>query len=235
MGKKIEEIASGRGHQIVLRIDEHTRDWNMKEAELAIDFSTPETAFEHIRRSIDKGVPVVSGTTGWLQRWEEAVSHCRANGGALLYASNFSLGVNLFFELNRRLAGLMAGHRDYRVYMEETHHIHKKDSPSGTAISLAEDIEKTSGDYRGWTLLNGPTDEGRNASSNGSPRTVPIRSFREGEVPGIHAVQYRSDVDLIRIEHEAFNRDGFALGAVIAGEWLLGKTGVFSMKDVLGL
>lgn len=242
MGRKIAEIAASRGHEIVVTTDENTGDWDLGRAELAIDFSTPAVAFGHISRCLQEGIPIVSGTTGWLGQWEQAVNLCREKQGAFLYASNFSLGVNLFFELNRRLAQLMNDQTDYQISLLEVHHIHKLDSPSGTAISLAEDIIRKSGQYRDWQLEEvppGPRPDqigGTPAESvNSETSTIPIYSQRKDEVPGTHVVTYESAVDRIRIEHEAFSRDGFALGAVIGAEWLLGRTGVFSMKDVLGI
>ncbi len=226
MGRKIEEIALNRGHEIALRVDEDHLDWQLDGIDVAIDFSTPEVAFNHIAGCLKHGVPVVSGTTGWLDQWEEVIRICQQTQGAFLYASNFSLGVNLFFQLNRQLARLMNPHSDYEVSLEETHHIHKKDSPSGTAITLAEGAVEKLDRYSGWY---------RSEEEPGDPESLPIASIREGEVPGIHTVEYRSGVDRIRITHEALNRDGFALGAVIAAEWLPGRIGVFSVKDVLGL
>ncbi len=226
MGRKIEEIARKRGHEIALRVDVENPDWQPNGIDVAIDFSTPGVAFGHITRCLENGVPIVSGTTGWLDQWEEVTRICRDRKGAFLYASNFSLGVNLFFELNRQLAVLMNPYSDYQVSLEETHHIHKKDSPSGTAITLAEDALDKLDRYSGWYPIEG---------SPGGSGKLPVSSYREGEVPGIHSVEYRSAEDRIRITHEAFGRDGFALGAVVAAEWLPGRIGVFSVKDVLGL
>ena len=222
MGKLIEQIAIQRGHEVVARIDINNSDQELNEIDIAIDFSTPEAAFDNISRCLNSGIPVVSGTTGWTDRYPEAVALCEKQGGALLCASNFSLGVNIFFAINKQLAKLIGPIEDYQLSIEETHHIHKLDAPSGTAISLADDIIANSS-HESWSLET----EGGNG--------IPIRSKREGEVPGIHCVTYRGPVDEIEIRHEAFNRNGFALGAVIAAEWLQGKTGVFAMEDVLNL
>lgn len=221
MGKMIEGIATQRGHQVVARISKND-ELNLNNAEVAIDFSIPEAAFGNITHCFSKRVPVVSGTTGWLDRFEEALSICHEHRGAFIYASNFSLGVNLFFELNKKLAKMMSGIDTYKPNMEEIHHIHKLDAPSGTAITLAEGImENTS--YNSWAL------------DQDKENTISIHSERTGEVPGTHTISWESPVDRIDITHTAHNREGFALGAVIAAEWLKDKAGVFSMKDVLEL
>ncbi len=222
MGKMIEKIAVRRGHQIVARIDLNSPQPNFSNIEVAIDFSTPHAAFDNIMTCIDHGVPIISGTTGWLHDYDKAVSHCKEQNGAFIYASNFSLGVNIFFELNTILAKMMANLDSYAVRMEETHHNQKLDTPSGTAITLAEDIIANT-NFIGWQL------------NEGSDREIPIVSYREGQVPGTHIVRYISAIDNIEIKHTAHNRQGFALGAVTAAEWLQGKTGVFTMKDVLNL
>ncbi|MEX0291634.1 MAG: 4-hydroxy-tetrahydrodipicolinate reductase [Flavobacteriaceae bacterium] len=222
MGKMIEQIAQQRNHMITAKIDIGTTEINYSDFDVAIDFSTPDAAFENIRSCFENKVPVISGTTGWLDKYEEAVTLCNENGTGFIYASNFSLGVNIFFELNAYLAGMMKNLDQYSVSMQEIHHTQKLDAPSGTAITLAEGIiEKTK--YKSWNL------------DGDSPDSIPINSEREGQVPGTHRVFYKSDVDTITIEHLANNREGFALGAVIAAEWILGKTGVFSMRDVLNL
>jgi len=222
MGRAIEKIAIKRGHKIILKIDNDQSDFDIRSADIAIDFSDPSAAYNNITNCIKKGVPVVSGTTGWLSKYDEVVNFCDQKNGSFIYASNFSIGVNLFFNLNDYLAKMMQKIDGYDVEMEETHHIHKLDAPSGTAITLAEKImENTDKDQ--WKI-----DE---ASKN----DLMIHVKREGEVPGTHSVQYKSDVDSIKIKHTAFNREGFALGAVIAAEWLLNKKGVFSMKDVLNI
>lgn len=222
MGKEIEKIALQRGHEIVIRKDVEPITVDLTQAEVAIDFSHPDAAFDNIVSCLDAGVPVISGTTGWLARYDEARTRCLEKKGAFLYASNFSIGVNLFFNLNAYLARMMANLPDYEVSMEETHHIHKLDAPSGTAISLARDILDNS-EKESWSL------------EKGSDRELLIRVKREGEVPGTHVVQYDSEADSIEIRHTAHNRTGFALGAVIAAEWILGRRGVFGMSDVLDL
>lgn len=222
MGKMIEQIAQERGHTIVAKIDVGTADVDYSAIDVAIDFSTPDAAFENITNCFKNGVPIISGTTGWLSRYNEAVEQCTENKGAFIYASNFSLGVNIFFELNAQLARMMSKLEQYKVFMEEIHHTQKLDAPSGTAITLAEGIIGNSS-YRDWKL------------DTADDRTIPITSIREGMVPGTHSICYESDVDSIEIKHTAHNRQGFALGAVIAAEWIQGKTGVFTMKDVLNL
>jgi 4-hydroxy-tetrahydrodipicolinate reductase len=222
MGKMIEHIAQERGHSIIAKIDADAQHIDYAAMDVAIDFSMPDAAYNNITGCFENGVPVISGTTGWLDRYSEAVAICEKHQGAFIYASNFSLGVNLFFELNAQLAKMMAGLKEYNVSMEEIHHTQKLDAPSGTAITLAEGIIQNS-DYEKWEL------------DNADERTIPITSIREGSVPGTHSITYESAVDKIEIKHEAFNREGFALGAVIAAEWLRGKTGVFTMKDVLNL
>lgn len=222
MGKTIEKIAGEREHDIVAKFDKDFTEGILEEADVAIDFSVPKVAFSNIKRAVDSNVPIVSGTTGWLDRYEEAVAHCREKNGAFIYASNFSLGVNLFFELNKKLAEMMNGFKDYKLAIEETHHTQKLDAPSGTAITLAEDIIGHSG-FKKWEL--GVTD---------SPSAIPINAIRKADVPGTHKVKYSSDIDEIEITHTAKSRQGFALGAVIAAEWIKGKKGVFSMKDVIG-
>lgn len=222
MGKMIEQIALDRGHSITAKIEANTFDIDFESMDVAIDFSTPDAAFDNITSCFENGVPVISGTTGWLENYTEAEKVCQEKKGAFIYASNFSLGVNIFFELNAHLAKMMSGLEQYKVSMEEIHHTQKLDAPSGTAITLAEGIINNSA-YKKWQLDESGTD------------TIPIKSIREGMVPGTHSISYESAVDKIEIKHEAYNREGFALGAVIAAEWIQGKTGVFSMKDVLNL
>ncbi|NNK18010.1 MAG: 4-hydroxy-tetrahydrodipicolinate reductase [Maribacter sp.] len=222
MGKMIEQIALNRGHQIVAKIDVDTTEINFSEMDVAIDFSMPTAAFNNIKRCIDNKVPIISGTTGWLNDYDKAVHYCNEHRGAFIYASNFSLGVNIFFELNEYLAKMMSHLKQYEVGMEEIHHTQKLDSPSGTAITLAEGIIANS-KYKNWSLEQGNEDE------------IIIHSKRRDAVPGTHKVVYQSRVDSIAIKHTAHNREGFALGAVIAAEWIKGKTGVFSMRDVLNL
>ncbi len=222
MGKTIEKIAIQRGHSVVLKIDDNNTQFDIRQAEIAIDFSDPSAAFNNLINCIENNIPVVCGTTGWLSKYDEIVDFCMTKGGAFIYASNFSIGVNLFFNLNAYLAKMMKNIKGYEVDMEEIHHIHKLDAPSGTAITLAEQIIENSTKNQ-WKL--------EEASNN----DLMIRVKREGEVPGTHSIQYKSVVDAIEIKHTAFNREGFALGAVIAAEWLVNKKGVFTMKDVLDI
>lgn len=222
MGRTIEGLAEQAGHEIVFVLDQDMQEGDLKNADVAIEFSTPEAAYNNIQKCILEGVPVVSGTTGWLDRYEEVLKLCEERNGSFIYASNFSIGVNLFFGLNEYLAKQMKQRSEYDVRITETHHTEKKDAPSGTAISLVEDILENMG-YSNW-FLEGTPGEG-----------VPIEARREGDVKGIHEIEYRSEVDKISIRHEAFSRDGFAKGALLAAEWLQDKKGVFSMKHVLGL
>jgi 4-hydroxy-tetrahydrodipicolinate reductase len=220
MGQIIERIATERGHEIVVRKSIDDTFAGIENAEIAIEFSAPDAAIENITKCFEIGIPVVSGTTGWLERYDEMVVLCNQKSSGMIYSSNYSLGVNLFFDLNEKLAVMMSKFKQYKVAMEEIHHIHKLDAPSGTAITLAEGVIKNS-DYSNWTL--------EQANQN----QIHIEAKRVGEVPGTHAVFYDSEIDSIEIKHTAHNREGFALGAVVAAEWLLGKKGVFSMRDVL--
>jgi 4-hydroxy-tetrahydrodipicolinate reductase len=222
MGQVIERIALERGHTIVLKKDEFNTYDGLYDADVAIDFSIPMVAVSNISSAINAGVPVVSGTTGWLEHYNEMVALCNEKKGGFISSSNFSLGVNIFFELNEYLAKIMAQLDNYTVTMEEIHHTQKLDAPSGTAISLAKGVIENS-KYSGYTLENPKDGE------------IHIEHKRIGDVPGTHTVNYNSIVDAIEIKHTAHNREGFALGAVIAAEWLVGKQGVFSMKDVLNL
>jgi len=223
MGKTIERIAIDRGHEIVAKIDVDTIKKDISEADVAIDFSVPTEAFNNINICFNSNIPIVSGTTGWLDKYSDAVTICKKKNGAFIYASNYSLGVNLFFELNKKLAIMMRNFKEYDIYMEETHHTQKLDAPSGTAITLAEDIIENSTKNK-WTLdVTDTKDE------------IPIVSKRIDNVPGIHSVTYNSFVDEIEIKHTAKSRDGFAIGAIIAAEWLQDKKGVYTMKDVLGI
>jgi 4-hydroxy-tetrahydrodipicolinate reductase len=219
MGQAIEKIAIDRGHTIVAKIDKDNPN-EAYEADVAINFSVPMAAYENITSAIDKKIPVVCGTTGWLDRLDEVETLCQQNEGAFLYASNFSLGVNLFFELNVKLADMMQKQPLYTASIEEIHHTQKLDKPSGTAITLAEGIP-SAGNV--WHLVE----------DNGEG--VPITSIRKDEVPGTHTVTHRSEIDEISITHTAHNRTGFALGAIIAAEWIQNKKGIFSMRDVLQL
>ncbi len=227
MGKEIEKIALERGHEIAGKIDisnqQELAELSKEKVDVAIEFSTPEAAVENIKKCLEKGWPVVSGTTGWLGHKIEIEELCRQNEGAFFYSSNYSIGVNLFFKLNIYLAKLMKG-QPYDVDMTEIHHIHKKDAPSGTAITLAEGLQAGNHDIKGWTLAP----EKREGY-------VPIASERTGEVPGTHIVKYSSPIDMIEISHTAHGRQGFALGAVVAAEWLKGRKGIFGMDDLLNL
>lgn len=222
MGKVIEKIALQRGHEIVMRKSSNDSFNGLENADVAIDFSVPNSAVTNISTCLNQGIPIVSGTTGWLDEYETMVSLCQKQNGAFIYGSNFSLGVNLFFELNDYLAKIMSKFNQYQVEMEEIHHTQKLDAPSGTAISLAKGIINNS-HYQNWVLENPKADE------------ILIDAKRIENVPGTHSVIYDSEVDAIEIKHIAHNREGFALGSVIAAEWLLGKRGVFTMKDVLNL
>ncbi len=226
MGKTIEEIARGRGHEIVSIIDIHNPDDfgsdAFRSADVAIEFTVPAIAFDNYMKCFAAGVPVVSGTTGWLDRLGEIKALCANEGKTFFYASNFSVGVNIFFALNKYLAKIMNHFPGYGIRMEETHHIHKLDAPSGTAITLAEGILEEVERKDRWTL-----------ESAERPADLPIHAIREGEVPGIHEVIYESDVDSIRIKHDAKSRAGFALGAVLAAEFTAGKKGFLGMEDML--
>lgn len=223
MGKEIEKIALQRGHEIVLKIEEK-QEYNIQVADVAIDFSIPSAAYENITDCFKNNVPVVSGTTGWLDKYEDAVSVCNQEKGSFIYASNFSLGVNIFFELNKQLSKMMNPLEDYKTSVEEIHHTKKLDAPSGTAITLAEGIIHTS-EKKDWVL----------GTESNDKDIIPIEAKRIPEVPGTHTISYDSEVDSIEIKHTAHNRKGFALGAVIAAEWLVDKVGVYSMKDVLNI
>ena len=228
MGKAIEEIALQRGHTIVLKINEEnltdfTKE-NMARADVAIEFTGPESALENIRQSLEMDIPTVSGSTGWTEKIEDINKLVTSRNGSFLYASNFSVGVNIFFEVNKRLASLMAPHKEYEVILEETHHTQKKDAPSGTAITLAEQVLHEIKRKKQWVNeLSDNTDD------------LEIISQRIDPAPGTHSVKYSSAIDTIEIIHTAHNRQGFALGAVIAAEFIRNKKGIFSMKEVLGL
>ena len=223
MGKEIEKIAVSRGHEIVIKKDQgDVVDITL--ADVAIDFSVPTSAFDNISLCLQNAVPVVSGTTGWLEKYEDAVELCNQNKGGFIYASNFSLGVNIFFEINKRLAKMMDQVSGYTTAIEEIHHTKKLDAPSGTAITLAEGIIDNSKKSE-WELDGDVNNES----------IIPITAKRIPDVPGTHTISYDSIVDKIEIKHTAHSRKGFALGAVIAAEWIIGKPGVFSMRDVLNI
>lgn len=228
MGHEIEKIALQRGHEIVCTIDINENSKfdspEFKSADVAIEFTSPDSALQNYRKAFAANVPVVSGTTGWLEHLEEIKQACENNGQTFFYASNFSLGVNIFFALNNYLAKVMSRFPDYDVRMEETHHIHKLDAPSGTAITLAEGILDNLDRKRSWSL-----NEAKNENE------LQIKAFREGEVPGIHTVIYESEADSIRITHDAKSRKGFALGAVLAAEFTKDKKGFLGMTDMLKL
>lgn len=228
MGMAVEEIALAKGHEIVLKItidntDDLTKE-NLQKADAAIEFTGPHSAVQNIKLCASAGVPVVCGSTGWLQQWDDVTAYCKEKNGALLYASNFSIGVNLFFELNTYLAKLMSSHTEYDIMMEEIHHTQKKDAPSGTAITLAEQILQFSKIKKSWV---------NHLSDN--ENELEIISERTDPVPGTHTIKYISSIDDIEIKHTAHNRKGFAAGAVLAAEFIQGKKGIFGMKDVLSL
>jgi len=220
MGKEIEKIAVSRGHTIVIKAT--NSNYNITEADVVIDFSIPEAAVANISNCLNANIPVISGTTGWLDEYESMTNLCLEKKGAFLYASNFSLGVNIAFEVNKQLAKLMKDQSQYSVNIEEIHHTKKLDAPSGTAITLAEGIIAET-NYMSWIL------------DDQKDNNISIHAKRINDVPGTHTITYTSDEDSISLNHTAKGRKGFALGAVIAAEWIIGKTGVFSMKDVLNI
>ncbi len=222
MGKSIEVIALQRHHSISLKVSDATSDYDFSNADVAIDFSIPSVAVFNIKKALDAGIPVISGTTGWLDQYDKIINYCNSKQGTFLYASNFSLGVNIFFEINNRLSQLMSGFPEYSTEMEEIHHTQKLDAPSGTAITLAEQIISNT-NYTKWTL-NEP-----------KPNEILIDAKRIDDVPGTHEIIYKSNIDSISIKHTAHSRQGFAMGAVIAAEWIKDKKGVFTMKDVLNI
>lgn len=228
MGKEIEQIAISRGHKIVLTVDAHNAGTfgidELKKADAAIEFSTPDSALGNIYKCFDAGVPIVVGTTGWLDKLDEVKKACLDKKQTLFYTSNYSIGVNLFFRLNQQLAKLMNQHKEYNVSMEEIHHVHKLDSPSGTAISLANQVIANIDGKEKWVNAATP-----------NKNELGIISKRLDEVPGTHTVTYGSDIDEISITHIAYNRKGFALGAVVAAEWVKDKKGVFGMEDLMKL
>ncbi|MDR0427968.1 MAG: 4-hydroxy-tetrahydrodipicolinate reductase [Dysgonamonadaceae bacterium] len=228
MGRAIEEIAQSRGNEIVSIIDiDNQEDFDSSaflSADAAIEFTRPETAFSNYKKCFERNMPVVAGTTGWLQYMDEVKKECAEKGQTFFYASNYSIGVNIFFAVNKYLARIMNKFPPYDVYMEEVHHIHKLDSPSGTGITLAEGILENIDRKKQWK-----------EAEKGNPDDLLIHSKREGEVPGIHEIIYESDADVIRIKHDAKSRKGFALGAVLAAEFVKGKKGFLTMNDMLNL
>ncbi|MDX1463787.1 MAG: 4-hydroxy-tetrahydrodipicolinate reductase [Marinirhabdus sp.] len=223
MGKIIERLAQEKGHSIVYKQASDLEEGTFSDADAAIDFSVPEAAVANITRCFKASIPVVSGTTGWLDDYDEVVKECKNCNGSFIYASNFSVGVNLFFSLNAYAAKIMAPWTSYDVSVEEIHHTEKKDAPSGTAITITEDIIAEREDKEDWVL------------EQQKEHNITIRAKREGDVKGTHIVTYSSEIDTISLKHEAHSREGFAKGAILAAEWLAGKKGVFTMKDVLGL
>ncbi len=226
MGKEIEQILIARGHTIPLIIDlNNTNDLDaahLKEIDVAIEFTTPSTAYGNVVKCLEAGVPVVCGTTAWLDKLPQVEQLCKEKTGAFFYASNYSIGVNIFFEINRRLAQLMNRFGEYDVTIEETHHTQKKDAPSGTAVTLAEGILENLDRKQKWVC-----------GTTTVPEELEVVAIRRSVVPGTHTVTYESDVDSLSITHMAKSRRGFALGAVLAAEFLYGKTGIFSMKDLM--
>lgn len=245
MGHEVEQVALQRGHKIIARIDNSSELENLKilksekrsdsEDVVAIEFSTPATALNNIYSCFDMNIPVVCGTTAWYQHLDEVKSRCEKENQALFYAPNFSIGMNIMFMLNKQLAKLSENY-NYRLSLTETHHIHKLDKPSGTAVKLAEDIIKNNDNYKSWEL-NQLTIDNLQLTSNNEQLTIgkvlPVEAIREGDVFGIHEVKAESDCDIIQLRHEAFSRKGFATGAVIAAEFLLGKKGIFTMENLL--
>lgn len=226
MGKAIEEIAIKKGHEIVLKISSQNLSEfnaeNLQKADVAIEFTNPHSAVENLKKCFEVGLPVVCGSTGWLSNWDEIKNHCEQNNETLLYASNFSIGVNIFFEINRQLARLMQQRPEYNVSIEEIHHTQKKDAPSGTAITIAEGILENIKSKKKWI-----------SGTSSNHEEIQIISKRIDPAPGTHIVSYDSSIDSIEIKHTAHSRIGFASGAVLAAEFLRGKKGVFDMKDVL--
>ena len=228
MGKEIERLALQRGHQISGRIDfdnpQELVTWSPSTHPVAIEFTAPDLAFDNIKTCIDRGIKVVSGTTGWLHRKSEIEAYCQEHQGTFFYASNFSLGVNITFKVNQYLAKLIAPFDDFQVRLEEVHHTEKKDAPSGTAISLAEGIIENNPSKQEWVSAETP-----------QAHQIPINSIREGKVPGSHQIQYSAAHDRITLTHEALSRTGFALGALMVAEWIQNHQGVLSMDDFLEL
>lgn len=228
MGKEIEQIALDRQHEIVLKIDVGNQadmnTANLQKADVAIDFSVPTSAYDNIMKCFEAGVPIVCGTTGWLEKFDEVMQACQEKGQTFFYASNYSVGVNLFFHLNKHFAKVMDKYAQYDVAMEEVHHTQKLDAPSGTAITLAEGILQNVERKTAWKLEKAESEQ-----------DLKIAAIREGQVPGIHSIRYDSDMDYIEIKHSAKSRKGFAHGAVVAAEFLQGKKGYYTMDDLMEL
>ena len=220
MGKEIEKISIERGHSISVIIDKEDDVKSLIGSDVAINFSTPSSAVSNIKLALDSSIPIISGTTGWLENYNEIVEYSKNTKTSFMYASNYSLGVNLFFELNKKLTSLLNKHDQYKIALQEIHHTEKIDKPSGTALTLAEDIIKGT-DYKDWSF------------KNNTNKTIKMESVRENNVPGTHKVKYDSEIDSIEITHTAHSRKGFALGAVVAAEWIIDKKGVFTMSDVI--
>jgi len=222
MGKTIEELALEKGHSIILKTNETSSAKEILEADVAIEFSTPEAAVENIKLCLENDIPIVSGTTGWLNNYNEMVKLCENRNGSFIYASNFSVGVNLFFSINEYVSKIMKPWKEYQVSIEEIHHTEKKDAPSGTAITLAQGIIKNS-DKKDWIL------------NDKSENKISIKAQRIDDVKGTHIVNYKSNIDTISLKHESRSREGFAIGAILAAEWLQNRKGVYTMKDVLDI
>lgn len=231
MGRTIEQLASEQGHEVVLKINADNLDAftteNLQQADVAIEFSQPDVAYDNIMTCLKAGLPVVSGTTAWLDQYSLVCDWCLANNGAFFYASNFSIGVNIFFELNKHLAAIMSKQPTYQVEMEEIHHTQKLDAPSGTAVTLAEGILEKIEVLQGYQLQ----EDNQKIKDN----CIPITAKRIGDTPGTHVVQYHSSIDELEIKHTAKGREGFASGAIMAAHWLISKKGVFGMNDLLAL
>ena len=225
MGQAIEKLALSRGHEIVLKLNHENiasiHSDELKVADVAIEFTRPDAATSNLKRCLEANIPVICGTTGWYDELNQITDLFTNNNGALVYASNFSVGVNMMFELNRILAKWMQSHNDYRVSLSEIHHIYKLDTPSGTAVTLANGIIENNSEYLKWTL------------EENQANAIYIDAKREPEVVGTHDVKWESEIDIIQLHHHAKSRDGFALGAIHAAEWIIGKKGVFTMKDIL--
>lgn len=228
MGKEIEEAVYKRGHSVgaIIETDTPQKVGLLSGCDVAIEFTQPDAAVQNIQLCLDAKLPIVVGTTGWYQHYEEITQKVKHSDGAILTATNFSIGVNLFFRINELVAGIMQNQNQYNVSIEEIHHIHKKDAPSGTAITTAERVIAFHNRYENWNLTD--------SNESTGDRELPITAIRQDNVPGTHTVSYVSAVDSIEVKHTAFNRKGFAEGSVVAAEWLAGRKGVFTMKDVLG-